>query len=120
MAAQLATPTVDQTIPTTLRMRMTCSETWWSASTVEPAARTRLPSPGCSRWSQTTFRSTCAATSAGPGLHELAEREDADLLVVGSRNRGLLGHAFLSDDTLESLNGSFWLNGALNASRVHG
>lgn len=48
----------------------------------------------------------CAAASVGPGLHELDEREDADGLVVGSRNRGLLGQIFLSDDTLESLNGA--------------
>lgn len=48
----------------------------------------------------------CAATSIGRGLHELAERENADLLVVGSRNRGLIGRVFLNDDTRASLNGA--------------
>jgi nucleotide-binding universal stress UspA family protein len=42
----------------------------------------------------------------GRGLHELAEREGADLLVVGSTRRGLLGRAMLGDDTSHALNGA--------------
>lgn len=44
--------------------------------------------------------------SVGRGLHELAEREHADLLVVGSSRRGLLGRVLVSDDTRAALNGA--------------
>lgn len=44
--------------------------------------------------------------SVGRGLHELAESEDADLLVVGSTRRGLLGRVTLGDDTSHALNGA--------------
>ncbi len=44
--------------------------------------------------------------SIGDGLHELAERIDADLLVVGSSRRGLLGRVLLGDDTQEALSGA--------------
>ena len=43
--------------------------------------------------------------SAGRALHELAEQQDADLLVVGSCHRGLLGRVLIGNDTLASLNG---------------
>jgi nucleotide-binding universal stress UspA family protein len=46
------------------------------------------------------------ASSPGAGLHEQAERQSADLLVVGSCGRGLLGRAMLGDDTRGSLNGA--------------
>jgi nucleotide-binding universal stress UspA family protein len=46
------------------------------------------------------------AASVGRGLHELAEREGADLVVVGSSHRGFLGRVFLGDDTRASLNGA--------------
>src|SRR6185437_5659957 len=46
------------------------------------------------------------APSVGRGLHELAETIDADLLVVGSSRRGLLGRAALGDDTRAALNGA--------------
>jgi nucleotide-binding universal stress UspA family protein len=48
----------------------------------------------------------CVAPSVGRGLHELAERQRADLLVVGSCHRGMLGRVFLGDDTCAALNGA--------------
>jgi nucleotide-binding universal stress UspA family protein len=42
----------------------------------------------------------------GRGLHEQAEDQGADLLVVGSSSHGLLGRAMLGDDTRSSLNGA--------------
>jgi nucleotide-binding universal stress UspA family protein len=44
------------------------------------------------------------AHSAARGLHELAETVGADLLVVGSTRRGLLGRVLIGDDTREALN----------------
>lgn len=44
--------------------------------------------------------------SAGRGLHELAEGEHADLLVVGSTSHGLIGRALIGDDTRGALNGA--------------
>jgi nucleotide-binding universal stress UspA family protein len=44
------------------------------------------------------------SASVGRGLHELCEVVDADLLVVGSSRRGLLGRILLADDTLGALN----------------
>jgi len=46
------------------------------------------------------------AMTPGRGLHALAEEQQADLLVVGSSSRGLLGRALLKDDTRASLNGA--------------
>jgi nucleotide-binding universal stress UspA family protein len=46
------------------------------------------------------------ATSVGRGLHEIAEAIEADLLVVGSSRRGLLGRIRLADDTRAALNGA--------------
>jgi nucleotide-binding universal stress UspA family protein len=46
------------------------------------------------------------AHSVGRGLHELAEREAADLLVLGSCRRGLIGRVLLEDDTRAALNGA--------------
>ncbi len=46
------------------------------------------------------------ATSPGRGLHQQAEAQDADLLVVGSCSRGALGRVMLGDDTRAALNGS--------------
>jgi nucleotide-binding universal stress UspA family protein len=42
--------------------------------------------------------------STGRGLHELCEIAEADLLVVGSSRRGLLGRVLLHDDTHAALN----------------
>ena len=47
-----------------------------------------------------------AASSPGRGLHDLAERQDADLLVVGSCSRGPFGRVLIGDDTRTSLNGA--------------
>ncbi len=44
------------------------------------------------------------STSVGRGLHELAESEQADLLVIGSCRRGLLGRVMIGDDTNDALN----------------
>lgn len=44
--------------------------------------------------------------SVGAGLHQLAEDVEADLLVVGSSRRGLLGRVMLGDDTRAALNGA--------------
>lgn len=46
------------------------------------------------------------ALSVGRGLHEIAERHGADLLVVGSSGDGLFGRVTLSDHTGEALNGA--------------
>jgi nucleotide-binding universal stress UspA family protein len=46
------------------------------------------------------------APSVGRGLHELAESIAADLLVVGSSRRGLLGRVVIGDDTRAALNGA--------------
>lgn len=46
------------------------------------------------------------ASHPGAGLHQQAERQHADLLVVGSCSRGLFGRATLGDDTREALNGA--------------
>jgi nucleotide-binding universal stress UspA family protein len=40
----------------------------------------------------------------GRGLHELADIEDADLLVLGSSRRGMLGRVLLGDHTRAALN----------------
>jgi nucleotide-binding universal stress UspA family protein len=44
--------------------------------------------------------------SVGRGLHELAERRGAELLVVGSTSRGLFGRVMIGDDTRDALNGA--------------
>jgi nucleotide-binding universal stress UspA family protein len=46
------------------------------------------------------------ALSPGRGLHEQAQDQGADLLVVGSTVRGPIGRAMLGDDTRASLNGA--------------
>jgi nucleotide-binding universal stress UspA family protein len=46
------------------------------------------------------------ASSVGRGLHELCEEAGADLLVVGSSRRGLLGRVLMRDDTHTALNGA--------------
>ncbi len=49
---------------------------------------------------------SAVATSPGHGLHRQADERGADLLVVGSCSRGVLGRAMLGDDTRASLNGA--------------
>jgi len=46
------------------------------------------------------------SSSVGRALHELAERRDADLLVLGSSRRGLLGRVVVGDQTRAALNGA--------------
>jgi nucleotide-binding universal stress UspA family protein len=45
-------------------------------------------------------------SSVGRGLHRLAEEHGADLLVVGSCHRSMLGRVLLGDDTSRALNGA--------------
>ena len=51
-------------------------------------------------------RAIIGAPSVGQGLHELAEHRQADLLVMGSCRRGLIGRVFVTDDTQAALNGA--------------
>lgn len=46
------------------------------------------------------------SSSPGRGLHETAERTGADLIVVGSCGRSMLGRAMLGDDARAALNGA--------------
>ncbi len=46
------------------------------------------------------------ASSVGRGLHEVADAERADLLVIGSCRRGLLGRVMIGDETSDALNGA--------------
>jgi nucleotide-binding universal stress UspA family protein len=46
------------------------------------------------------------SSSVGRGLHELCEVIGADLLVVGSSRRGLVGRVLIGDDTHAALNGA--------------
>jgi nucleotide-binding universal stress UspA family protein len=46
------------------------------------------------------------APSVGQGLHELCKLTEADLLVVGSSRRGLLGRVLIGDDTRAALTGA--------------
>jgi nucleotide-binding universal stress UspA family protein len=47
-----------------------------------------------------------ASASPGRGLHEQAEEQGADLIVVGSCSHGVFGRAMLGDDTRAALNGA--------------
>ena len=46
------------------------------------------------------------AVTPGAGLHERAEEQHADLIVVGSCSRGAFGRVMLGDDTRAALNGA--------------
>lgn len=46
------------------------------------------------------------APTPGQALHELAEQREADLIVLGSCHRGVVGRAMLGDDTRSALNGA--------------
>lgn len=46
------------------------------------------------------------AWSVGRGLHEAVDAERADLLVIGSCRRGLLGRVMIGDETSDALNGA--------------
>lgn len=60
----------------------------------------------CSRANLTAEVATVCAASACEGLHRLAEERDADLLVLGSSSRSLIGRVLLGDDARASLNGA--------------
>jgi nucleotide-binding universal stress UspA family protein len=62
------------------------------------AARSEADIPAALVWT--------GSSSVGRGLHELAERHRADLLVVGSTTRGPIGRALVGDDTRDALNGA--------------
>ena len=47
-----------------------------------------------------------APCPVGPGLHQLAERRQADLLAVGSTRHALLGRVLMGDDCRAALNGA--------------
>jgi nucleotide-binding universal stress UspA family protein len=47
-----------------------------------------------------------SASYVGRGLHELADTVGADLLVVGSSHRGLIGRVLLGDELRKALNGA--------------
>ena len=49
---------------------------------------------------------THGAPSVGHGLHDLAETIGADLIVVGSSRRGLIGRVLLGNDARAALNGA--------------
>lgn len=49
---------------------------------------------------------TIASPSVGRGLHTLAAEADADMIVVGSCRRGLLGRVTFGDDARDSLRGA--------------
>jgi nucleotide-binding universal stress UspA family protein len=46
------------------------------------------------------------SSSVGRGLHELCEMIEANMLVVGSSRRGLVGRVLIGDDTHSALNGA--------------
>ena len=48
----------------------------------------------------------CGPAAVGRGLHEVAEQQRADLLVVGSTRHALLGRVLLGDDCRAALNGT--------------
>lgn len=47
-----------------------------------------------------------SAKSVGRGLHELVEHEGADLLVIGSTHRGIVGRVLVGSDTRNAINGA--------------
>lgn len=61
----------------------------------DAAAETGIPITRC-----------IGSTSVGRGLHELAEANGADLLVIGSTRHGLLGRVLIGNDTRHALNGA--------------
>jgi nucleotide-binding universal stress UspA family protein len=48
----------------------------------------------------------CADRSVGHALHGLAERHEAELIVIGTCRHGLLGRVLLGNDTIAALNGA--------------
>ena len=75
------------------------------AATERTRARQLLETVGAETGDDARLTST-GASSVGRGLHEIAEHDDADLLVVGSSAHSLFGHATLSAHTRDALNGA--------------
>lgn len=46
------------------------------------------------------------SASVGPALHRVVDEEEADLLVVGSTRRGIIGRVLVGNHTAEALNGA--------------
>lgn len=63
-------------------------------------------SNGASQEAERNDAISITSPSVGRGLHELAERQHADLVVLGSCRRGLIGRVFVGDDTRDALNGA--------------
>ena len=64
-----------------------------------------LEREGKTGWPEAYHTPVCA-TSVGRGLHEQAAEQRADLIVVGSCRRGLVGRVLLGDDTRAAFNGA--------------
>jgi nucleotide-binding universal stress UspA family protein len=79
------------------------SPTYWPAT--EDEIQTLLESARREAGIEASLRYTTTAPVAH-GLHELAEDVGADLLVVGSSRRGLLGRVLMGDDARATLSGA--------------
>lgn len=86
------------------------ARTWWGSSPADEATQRERALELLERTRQedgiTAELRPVGASSPGHGLHVLAEEQAADLLVLGSSRRGLLGRVLLSDDTQAALNGA--------------
>jgi nucleotide-binding universal stress UspA family protein len=76
----------------------------WLASPAEPDSTRRTHVTELLR--AASEEAGVSAALRGRGLHELCEIVEADLLVVGSSRRGVLGRVLLGDDTHAALNGA--------------
>ncbi|MGO9793813.1 MAG: universal stress protein [Solirubrobacteraceae bacterium] len=63
-------------------------------------------SAACEQAGVEADRICISSASVGQGLHEVAECQHADVLVIGSCRRGLIGRVFVNDDTRDALNGA--------------
>lgn len=70
-----------------------------------PAARGLLEAERDHVWPEARVEAV-RAQSTGRGLHELARRLRADLIVIGSSSMGFVGKVLLGDDTRAALNGA--------------
>jgi nucleotide-binding universal stress UspA family protein len=78
------------------------SEEDWAQSVLEHAAG----QAGLAEAGHEFTRRVVRSATVGRGLHELAEVERADLLVLGSSHKSLLGRVLIGDDTHAALNGA--------------
>jgi nucleotide-binding universal stress UspA family protein len=77
-----------------------------SAADLQAVARSRSIGPEVPAHNGAGHLVHIDATSVGRGLHEVTDSEQADLLVIGSCRRGLLGRVMIGDDTNDALNGA--------------